>query len=79
MVALRKRGMLAYIKEFHYQMRMNYPKESKKKWKWPYLWVKTFVVFMKNNKRLNRGSLGDILKNAGQRAGVVEQMKLFHK
>lgn len=79
MVALRKRGIMAYAKEFHYQMRMNYPQESKMKWKWPYLWVRTFVVFLRNNKRLNRGSIRDILKNAGKRAGVVEQMRLFSK
>lgn len=79
MVALRKRGIVAYAKEFHYQMRMNHPEASKKKWKWPYLWVKTFVVFMHNNRKLKRGSLRDILKNAGERAGVVEQMRLFQK
>lgn len=79
MVALRKRGFLGYVKEFHYQMKMNYPQESKKKWKWPYLWAKTFLTFLKNNKRLKRGSLRDILRSAGERAGVVEEMKLFKK
>lgn len=79
MVALRKRGIIAYAKEFHYQMRMNHAKESKKKWLWPYLWAKTFVVFLHNNRKLNRGSLRNILKNAGERAGVVEQMHLFSK
>lgn len=79
MVALRKKGILAYAKEFHYQMRMNYPQASKQKWKWPYLWVRTFVVFLRNNKKLGRGSLHSILKSAGERAGVVEQMRLFQK
>ena len=79
MVALRKRSLWGYIKEFHYQMRMNYAEESKKKWKWPYLWYKTFVTFLRNNRRLGRGSLRSILKSAGERAGVVEEMRLFHK
>jgi len=79
MVALRKRGLVGYVKEFHYQMRMNYAEESKKKWKWPYLWVKTLVTFLKNNRRLKRGSLRSILKNAGERAGVVEEMRLFKR
>jgi glycosyltransferase involved in cell wall biosynthesis len=79
MVALRKRSLWGYVKEFHYQMRMNYAEESKKKWKWPYLWCKTFVTFLRNNRRLGRGSLHSILKNAGERAGVVEEMRLFHK
>lgn len=79
MVALRNRGFWGYVKEFHYQMRMNNAEESKKKWKWPYLWAKTFVTFLRNNRRLGRGSLHDILKNAGERAGVVEEMQLFKK
>jgi site-specific recombinase XerD len=79
MVALRKRGLFSYIKEFHYQMRMNYAQESKHKWKWPYLWCKTFVTFIRNNRRLGRGSLRSILKSAGERASVVEEMRLFQK
>ncbi|MBE5861733.1 MAG: glycosyltransferase [Lachnospiraceae bacterium] len=79
MVALRKRSLWGYVKEFHYQMRMNYAEESKKKWKWPYLWCKTFVIFLRNNRRLGRGSLHSILKSAGERAGVVEEMRLFKK
>lgn len=79
MVALRKRGLWGYVKEFHYQMRMNYATESKKVWKWPYLWLKTFRNFLRNNRRLGRGSLRSILKNAGERASVVEEMRLFKK
>ena len=78
MVVLRGHGLQAYVKEFHYQMRMNYPQESKKKWKWPYLWIKTFLVFLRNNRRLGRGSMHSILRNAKKRGSVVEQMRLFH-
>ncbi|MBO4291443.1 MAG: nucleotidyltransferase family protein [Lachnospiraceae bacterium] len=77
MVALRKRGFFGYIKEFHYQMKLNYPQESRSKWKWPALWIRTFMVFIENNRRLGRGSLGSILRSAGDRASVVEEMKLF--
>lgn len=77
MVALRKRSILGYAKEFHYQMKMNHAKESKHVWKWPWLWYKTFVTFLRNNKKLGRGSLRSILKSAGERAGVVEEMRLF--
>ena len=79
MVALRKKGFVSYLKEFHYQMRMNYATESQKKWKWPYLWCKTLVTFLKNNRKLGRGSVRNILKSAGQRAKVVEEMQLFRK
>ena len=79
MVALRERGFTGYIKEFHYQMKMNYPKESRHVWKWPVLWIKTLVVFLKNNRRLGRGSLKDILRSASERADIVEEMRLFKK
>lgn len=77
MVALRKRSIMGYAKEFHYQMKMNHAKESKQVWKWPLLWYKTFVTFLQNNRRLGRGSLRSILKSAGERAAVVEEMRLF--
>ena len=77
MVALRKRSVLGYLKEFHYQMKMNHVKDSKCVWKWPWLWMKTFVTFLRNNRKLGRGSLHNILKSAGERASVVEEMNLF--
>ncbi len=77
MVALRKKSLGGYLKEFHYQMKMNYAEESKHKWKWPWLWAKTFFGFLRNNRRLGRGNLRSILKSAGERAGVVEEMRLF--
>lgn len=77
MVTLRSRGLIGYINEFHHQMKLNYPAESKSKWKWPVLWVKTLVVFLRNNRKLNRGSAREILKKAGERARVVEEMKLY--
>lgn len=77
MVALRRRSLVNYLREFHYQMRMNYPEQSKKKWLWPVLWIRTLRVFLQNNRRLKRGSLRGIIKSAGDRARVVEEMRLF--
>lgn len=77
MVALRHRSLINYLREFHYQMRMNYPEQSKKKWLWPVLWIRTLRVFLQNNRRLKRGSLRGIIKSAGDRARIVEEMKLF--
>lgn len=79
MVALRQRSFVNYVKEFHYQMRMNYPEQSRKKWMWPVLWIRTLRVFLTNNRRLKRGSLRGILKSAGDRARVVEKMRLFQR
>ncbi|MCM1568694.1 MAG: nucleotidyltransferase family protein [Roseburia sp.] len=79
MVALREKSLAGYFREFHHQMRINYPGESAKPYKWPTLWMKTLFVFLKNNRRLNRASLRGILRKAGERAELVEEMRLFER
>ncbi|MBO6214737.1 MAG: nucleotidyltransferase family protein, partial [Lachnospiraceae bacterium] len=49
MVVLRSRGLIGLIREFHHQMRHNHPMESRKVWKWPYLWIVTLIEFIRNN------------------------------
>lgn len=79
MVALRKKSLAGYCREFHHQMRINYAKESKKVFMWPVLWTKTLIGFIRNNKRFHRASLRGILKKAGERAELVEKMRLFER
>lgn len=79
MVAVQGKGMKAYWKEFHHQMKMNHPKASKCVVFWPVLWIVTFFVFVRNNRRLKRGSIGSIMRNAGARGRLVRQMKLWEK
>ena len=77
MVAIQGTGIRAYWREFHYQMKMNHPKTSKCVLLWPGLWVITLIVFLRNNRRLNRGSAGEIMRSAGQRSRLVRQLKLW--
>ncbi len=77
MVAVQGTGIGAYWREFHYQMKMNHPKASKCILLWPGLWVITFVIFLRNNRKLNRGSAGEIMRSAGQRSRLVRQLKLW--
>ncbi len=76
MVIVQKNSPWAYIKEFHYQMRMNHPKTSPYILLWPALWVITLVVFLRNNRKLNRGRARDILRNAGARSRLLQQIGL---
>lgn len=76
MVIVQKNSLWAYIKEFHYQMRMNHPKTSPYIVLWPALWVITLVVFLRNNRKLNRGRTRDILRNAGARSRLLQQIGL---
>lgn len=77
MVAVQGTGIGAYWREFHYQMKLNHPKASRCILLWPGLWVITLVVFLRNNRKLNRGSAGEIMRSAGQRSRLVRQLKLW--
>jgi len=76
MVIVQKNSLWAYIKEFHYQMKMNHPRTSPYVVLWPALWVITLAVFLQNNRKLNRGRVKDILRNAGDRSKLLQQMGL---
>lgn len=74
MVIVSKNSFWAYVKEFHYQMKMNHPGTSRHVVLWPALWAVTLAVFLRNNKKLNRGRVRDILRNAGNRSRLLRQM-----
>lgn len=80
MVVLRGRGiLLPFIREFHHQMKLTYPKAGKVIFIWPVLWVLTFAGFMHRNKSIRNVAGSAIIKKAVQRSFVVERMKLFKK
>lgn len=76
MVIVQGNSLWAYIREFHYQMKLNHPKASPYVILWPALWVITLVVFLRNNRKLNRGKVKDILHSAGSRSRLLQQMGL---
>ncbi len=77
MVAMRGTGISAYIREFHHQMHLNYPKAGRIFLLWPVLWGMTLLRFLHNNRAV-RGVKGrDILKEAGKRSRLINKMKLF--
>lgn len=77
MVAMRGTGISAYIREFHHQMHLNYPKAGSVFLLWPILWGMTLFRFLHNNHAV-RGVKGrDIIKEAGKRSRLTDKMKLF--
>lgn len=76
MVIVRENSLWAYAREFHYQMKMNHPKAAPYVILWPALWVITLVVFLRNNRKLNRGRVRDILRSAGNRSRLLQQIGL---
>lgn len=74
MVGMDGNGVLAYIKEFHHQMHINFQKAGKIVFIWPVLWGATLVRFLKNNKKFNRAPVSEIMKKAGNRGKLVKKL-----
>ncbi len=79
MVALRGTNFTDYVREFHHQMLLNFPKKGKIWLLWPVLWTITLYRFLYNNRNIRGISGRAILKKAKQRGKIVEQMGLFEK
>lgn len=77
MVVLRNTGIISYIREFHHQMRLTYPKASHIIVIWPVLWIMTLAGFIYRNKSVRNVSGAAVLKKAAQRSRVVKKMNLF--
>lgn len=77
MVTLRNGGLLGYVREFHHQMRLNFPKAGRFFFCWPMLWSITLLRFLYNNRRIRRVSCQSILRNAGRRGRLIQKMRLW--
>ena len=77
MVALRGNGPFDYIREFHHQMHINFPKAGKCFLLWPVLWVITLVRFLRNNKKVRSVSSRELFDNAKKRGRLVKKLRIF--
>lgn len=77
MVVLRGTGLMDYAREFHHQMKLNYPKAGKIMVFYPVLWIMTLCGFLYRNRTLRKVSGRQILKKAKKRSQLTEQMRLF--
>jgi hypothetical protein len=66
-----------YIREFHHQMHLNYPKLGRIIVFWPILWSLTLQRFLVNNRKVRHTSAFSILKKAGSRSKLMESLRLF--
>ena len=79
MVVLRGTGCISYIREFHHQMRLTYPKAGHVIIIWPVLWIMTFAGFIYRNHSIRNVTGSAIIKKAAQRSRLAGKMKLFKK
>ncbi len=77
MVIPRKNSIPAYVREFHHQMRLNFPKAGRWVPLWPVLWIATLWRFLRNNRKIRGVSARAVLKKAGQRSRLLEQIGLW--
>ena len=64
MVGMDGNSLTAYVREFHHQMHINYPRAGRMMLLWPMLWMATLLRFFINNRKLNRAPLSSIMKKA---------------
>lgn len=77
MVALRGNGIWDYVREFHHQMHLNFPRRGRCFLLWPFLWLITLFRFLHNNRKVRKTSAFAIFKTAGQRGKIMKQIGLW--
>jgi len=77
MVVMRGTGLFDYIREFHHQMHLNFPRAGRNILLWPVLWPVTLFRFLRNNRKLRKVSTKSVLKEAKRRSRLMEELKLF--
>lgn len=76
-VALNENGIIGLIKEFHHQTKENFPKASKCPLTWPGLWIATFAIFVRNNKKIRGIGMLDVIREADRRGQIIGKMNLW--
>lgn len=74
---LRGTHLVDYIREFHHQTVLSFPKASRAVITLPVLYIVVFIRFIYNNRTVRGQSLKSVLSKAKQRTKLVESMKLF--
>lgn len=74
MVGMDGSSPAAYLREFHHQMHINFPRAGRLVPLWPGLWLATLTRFLYNNQKLHRAPVSAILRKAGQRGRLVRRL-----
>lgn len=77
MVVMRGTGFYDFVREFHHQMRLNFPKAGRCFVLWPVLWGITLFRFLRNNRELRNTSARKILGEAARRSRMMKKIRLF--
>ena len=78
MVMVRS-GPGGFVREFHHQMHLNFPRAGRCILLWPALWGATLGRFLRNNRMLRKTTMAGILGEARRRSRVTEPLHLFER
>lgn len=79
MVSLRDAGLLEYVREFHHQICLRYPRGSRWVVCWPVLYVAALIHFVNNNRRIRGVSAWAVFRKARERSRLNGQMGLWKR
>lgn len=77
MVMTAGADVISFLKEFHHQMRLNFPKAGNCFFLWPVLWCITLARFLHNNRKIRNVSTRQVIREAKRRSVLMKKMKLF--
>jgi len=77
MVVMQGTRFKNYLKEFHHQMHLTYPKARKKPYLWPFLYPATLIGFLVRNHTIRHVDVRSIFKKAHERSQLMEAVALF--
>ena len=69
--------LVSCVRAVHGAMRSRFPKAGRCPFAWPLLWGLTVLIFIRNNRRLDRGKTKEIIESAKNREKLLKQMKMF--
>lgn len=76
LVVLRGKKGMDYLREFHHQMNLNYPKSGRIFLLWPILWPLTGARFLYNNRHVRKVSSFKIMQNSKKRSLLFKRLKM---
>lgn len=78
-VALRGTQITDYIREFHHQTVLQFPKAVKCKVLFPMLYIVSLIKFLYNNHSRRNQSLWSVLETTKERSRLVKEMNIFQR
>ena len=73
----QKMNFLAYFKEGHLQMKVRFPKACRIHLLWPFLWLCTFICFLRNNRVVRKTTFRKVLNDFKHKNKETMLVRIF--